>query len=86
MKKGKKAIWGKFVFRIGSTGPKLRLFNFFIAWKREEKEKESNESIAKCEAEAEAEAEDGPITIQVAPAKKIRLPQSVSALTLLILL
>ena len=84
MKKGKKAIWGKFVFRIGSTGPKLRLFNFFIAWKREEKEKESNESIAKCEAEAEAE--DGPITIQVAPAKKIRLPQSVSALTLLILL
>ena len=83
MKKGKKAIWGKFVFRIGSTGPKLRLFNFFIAWKREEKENETNESIAKCEAEAEAE--DGPITIKVAPAKKIRLPRSVSALTLLIM-
>ena len=83
MKKGKKAICGKLSFQDRAPGQTSRLINFFKARKRGEKEKESNESIAKCEAEAEAE--DGPITIQVAPAKMIRLPQSVSALTLLIM-
>ena len=83
MKKGKKAICGKLSFQDRAPGQTSRLINFFKARKRGEKEKESNESIAKCEAEAEAE--DGPITIKVAPAKKIRLPQSVSALTLLIM-
>ena len=81
MKKGKKAICGKLSFQDRAPGQTSRLINFFKARKRGEKEKESNESIAKCEAEPEAEAEDGPITIQVAPAKNIRLPQSVSALT-----